>query len=343
LSVLEQEADGRYYVRRLGATKPRPVDVRTVAVTNLNPHEISARLAEGRFREDLFSRLGGTEPVPLPPLLDRLDDIPGLFTHFVRLAEAEKNAATHDIRADVFDALREAVSGDSTGLLTVRWLREQAQLAVARYPTLHKLSAAQLGFRSSLGPLASRTEPKARTPGSHGVQTPPSALRISPQDLITLLEESTFEGLPREALRGLLSRAEIALAKFGARAYEYAQSFQDRYERTGPLRLLCGDDSLVGTKVSDVLLRWARLWEKSGVPLPPVIAEDLAKLSSSRNSRRGAEAHHEIRRADSSVAMERQEGPRSGVSLVEGYPPRTERGLLVAVADSIPPPSLGSQ
>src|SRR6202023_1296208 len=74
LRVLEDQR-----VRRLGSKTEVQLDVRVIASTN-SPLEIAMR--ENRFREDLFYRLN-VFPVPLPPLRDRLEDIPALVRHFV--------------------------------------------------------------------------------------------------------------------------------------------------------------------------------------------------------------------------------------------------------------------
>jgi len=67
-------------VRRLGGTKEIPFDVRVLAATNRPP---SVAVEEGLFREDLFYRLNVFELV-VPPLRDRLDDLPLLTQHFLR-------------------------------------------------------------------------------------------------------------------------------------------------------------------------------------------------------------------------------------------------------------------
>ncbi|MCB1044028.1 MAG: sigma-54-dependent Fis family transcriptional regulator [Acidobacteria bacterium] len=67
-------------VTPLGADKPIQVDVRIVAATNA---ELSEMIARGDFRDDLYYRLKVIS-IKLPPLRDRLDDVPRLVNHFIR-------------------------------------------------------------------------------------------------------------------------------------------------------------------------------------------------------------------------------------------------------------------
>ena len=66
-------------VEPLGGNQPIPLDVRVIAATL---HDLSRAVADGRFREDLFYRLN-VVPVVLPPLRDRLEDLPALVNYFV--------------------------------------------------------------------------------------------------------------------------------------------------------------------------------------------------------------------------------------------------------------------
>jgi two-component system response regulator HydG len=66
-------------VRPVGATKVRPVDVRIIAATH---RDLSQAVREQKFREDLLYRLDVVSVV-IPPLRDRLEDLPALIDHFV--------------------------------------------------------------------------------------------------------------------------------------------------------------------------------------------------------------------------------------------------------------------
>ena len=65
-------------IQRVGSDQPIRVDTRVVAATNRNLRKLCE---EGRFREDLFYRLGVIH-VTLPPLRERKDEIPLLFEYF---------------------------------------------------------------------------------------------------------------------------------------------------------------------------------------------------------------------------------------------------------------------
>ena len=66
--------------QRVGGAKKVKVDVRVVSSTS---RDLATLIASGRFREDLYHRLG-VVPVEVPPLADRREDIPELVTSFAR-------------------------------------------------------------------------------------------------------------------------------------------------------------------------------------------------------------------------------------------------------------------
>ena len=89
-------------VRPVGSDESRPVDVRLIAATH---HDLEQRVSEGQFRQDLFYRLDVVR-VSVPPLRERLDDVPLLVEHFLRTArERNQHSPVTRIADDVITAL----------------------------------------------------------------------------------------------------------------------------------------------------------------------------------------------------------------------------------------------
>jgi two-component system, NtrC family, response regulator HydG len=89
-------------LERVGGEETIPVDVRIVAATNQPPEEL---LGGNGFREDLFYRLH-VVPLTLPPLRDRLDDIPVLTRHFIEKLRDRTCSGVREVSDGVMDALR---------------------------------------------------------------------------------------------------------------------------------------------------------------------------------------------------------------------------------------------
>jgi chemotaxis protein methyltransferase CheR len=86
---------------RLGSSETRKVDVRIIAATNRNLEE---EVRKGAFREDLWYRLN-IFPITMPPLRDRLEDIPLLVHFFVDKITKRLGKSVQTTPVNVMDTL----------------------------------------------------------------------------------------------------------------------------------------------------------------------------------------------------------------------------------------------
>ena len=89
-------------VERLGSPKGIPVNVRIIAATH---RDLERRVAEQAFRDDLFYRLN-VFPIRIPPLRERVDDIPLLVWRFVGEHSRLLGKQIHDIAPETMAALQ---------------------------------------------------------------------------------------------------------------------------------------------------------------------------------------------------------------------------------------------
>ena len=96
LRVLEERR-----VMRVGGSELIDVDFRLIAATN---KDLEKEIADGRFREDLYYRLN-VFPIHVPPLRERLEDVPELALHFLARFAAEEGRRVNAISADALRLL----------------------------------------------------------------------------------------------------------------------------------------------------------------------------------------------------------------------------------------------
>ncbi|HEX3558194.1 MAG TPA: sigma-54 dependent transcriptional regulator [Pyrinomonadaceae bacterium] len=144
-------------IRRVGSTRPVIVDARVVTATN---RELEKEVKAGRFREDLFYRLG-VVTLHVPPLRERRSDIPLLAERFLRAAS--ENAGRGRLRLS---------EGTLNRLIAYDWPGNVRELESAvEYAALHargaevaaedlppKLQTAEVRQAASRSPLAALYE-----------------------------------------------------------------------------------------------------------------------------------------------------------------------------------------
>lgn len=133
---------------RIGSSRTRQLDVRVLAATNADPAQ---EVAAGRFREDLLFRLNTIE-IRLPPLRQRVEDIPLLAAHFLARHAKRYQATVHRFDDGAMDAL-----------LAHRWPGNVRELdhAVERAVLLADgdcVRAADLGLRATAGEAGTHLE-----------------------------------------------------------------------------------------------------------------------------------------------------------------------------------------
>lgn len=89
-------------IERIGGTKPVRVDVRVIAATNRN---LEKMVEQGKFREDLFYRLN-VVVLDIPPLRQRLDDIPALVKNLLPRLNQRLNTGVEKVSQEALDLLR---------------------------------------------------------------------------------------------------------------------------------------------------------------------------------------------------------------------------------------------
>jgi DNA-binding NtrC family response regulator/tetratricopeptide (TPR) repeat protein len=193
----------------VGDTRPQRVDVRVVAATNA---DLEQRVADGKFREDLFYRLSVIR-IHVPPLRERREEIPHLSTFFLR--EASERLGKPGVRLsaatlDLFDTF--LWPGN------VRQLRNEVQRAVAMAGAGGLITPDLLS--AAFATADDRTAPGVRLPGHR--TTLAAAVEAVERDMIegaleraagNISETARSLGLTRRGLYLKMQRLGVSAAR----------------------------------------------------------------------------------------------------------------------------------
>ncbi|MCP4545548.1 MAG: sigma-54-dependent Fis family transcriptional regulator [bacterium] len=237
--------------QRLGGRKTKKLDLQIVLATHRQQ-----LLSANDFRQDLLFRAKADDPVVLPPLRDRHEDIPLLTEYFVRKYEAQFR--------DTIGAEAREISGDALEMLcahpwpgNVRQLERVIESAVYRWPKLRTLSAAHLAMPDA----APRARPPS-PPGTVGAAAVPSSLAL--RDLASALEDACFDPVDASAWAGLAPELRRGFALAYGNLFRAALQATRKPTPSNPegeikihpaVKLAMGDSKITASKAADTIKR----------------------------------------------------------------------------------------
>jgi DNA-binding NtrC family response regulator len=188
-------------VRPVGSSRAVRTDVRILAATNV---DVERAVAEGKFRQDLFSRLG-VVIITLPPLRERRDDIPLLIERFLKAAAA-KTGKPVELTAAAVEALS-----------SYHWPGNVRELE----NMIERLVVFSRGSRIDAGDLPATVSPRAPVLEKRLFDDLPTLEEIERRYLLHVLEQvghnrtraAEVMGIDRRTLYRMAERFGIPLAE----------------------------------------------------------------------------------------------------------------------------------
>lgn len=251
----------------IGETKGVAVDVRFLFATNV---DIQERAQEGVYRRDLIDRLREGGQIEMPPLRERLTDIPCLTEVFLHQAEKDTPAAVRRaVMPECYDVLAKY---DWPG--NIREFKQCIDNAVRDYPDMEYLLPSHLQFGN-------------RGQNSNRLSQSTSKLFTSSSKLDSILfgiESIDFNALPRSELIGALPKLEYALTVAQGRCLSAALVATTRKSLDLPdgkvlihpaVKFATGDATITASKAADIVKKVFSINERASALLlqDPVLAE----------------------------------------------------------------------
>ncbi len=178
-------------IMRIGGMRPLKVDVRIIAATN---KDLKLACQRGTFREDLFYRLNVIN-IHLPPLRERVEDVPPLLKHFVKKHASKRK-----------DIMIKCITQDAVNLM---------------------MNYSYPGNVRELENIVERAISFANGPEIRTSDLPLSLLQSSPEDkLLTPRLKDALSGLERELIISALNESNGNISRAAAALGMYRQQLQ---------------------------------------------------------------------------------------------------------------------
>ena len=236
LRVLESRT-----IERVGSERETPIDVRVICATNVT---LEREVASGRFRSDLYHRLAILR-IHLPPLRDRVEDIPFLVSHFLEKLNALYGKTIKRLTPEAMNLLQSYLwpgnirelrnvlerivvetQGEVIGGRAFRdWVRERQQLSPERW---EEPRSGKAGSDTIIPPFPLTTEhPLLSAPDDQVVQVEvfPSQISSRKSTFPRDLDEESVRRAYREA-EGNISEVARELGVHRATIYRYLRKFR---------------------------------------------------------------------------------------------------------------------
>ncbi|RMF03592.1 MAG: sigma-54-dependent Fis family transcriptional regulator, partial [Alphaproteobacteria bacterium] len=151
----------------VGARRPVKVDFRLISATN---QDMIKLVHDGRFREDLYYRLN-VFPVWVPPLRERVEDIPDLVNHFITRFSAEEGKRIDALAPEALKMLQSYpwpgnVRQLENAVFRAVVLADSPTLTIAEFP---QIAAHVEGYNAVIPPAPEPIEERAAVSGADAV------------------------------------------------------------------------------------------------------------------------------------------------------------------------------
>jgi DNA-binding NtrC family response regulator len=184
-------------IRRVGASTSRRVDVRVISATNV---DLDTEIQAGRFRQDLYYRLN-VFPIALPPLRERVEDVPLLAEHFLRMTCGKARRAVPGFTPAALRALRAYPFPGN-----VRELENEIERAVMLAEDGQPLDVEHLSDRVRQGPAPA---PPGQTLGEAVEHLKRRMIDDALRECGTVTRAAERLGLTRQNLQQMLRRRQL--------------------------------------------------------------------------------------------------------------------------------------